>query len=131
MAAVPGSPARKAAVAVAAALVGVVVGLAAGVVHRQAVRPADVLLPWGLVLALVTMFAVTVVAGRIAQGPGAIGVAVGWAVTLLLLQQVRPEGDYVFASDFLGNAYVFGGMLTIVLAVVRGMTVPMRESPRS
>jgi hypothetical protein len=126
---VPGG--RRAAVAGLAGLVGVLVGLAGAVVHRQAYRPSDVLLPWGLVLTLVTMFAVTVMAGRLAQGVGAIGVAVGWAVTLLLLQLPRPEGDYLFASDFLGNAYVFGGMLTIIVAVVRGMTTPMHEGSRS
>jgi uncharacterized membrane protein len=131
MAVEPEPATRRVAVAGLAGLVGVIVGLAGAIVHRHAVRPADILLPWGLVLTLVTMFAVTVAAGRLAQGVGAIGVAVGWAVSLLWLQLPRPEGDYLFASDFLGNAYVFGGMLTIILAVVRGMTTPMRESSRS
>lgn len=122
---------RTAAIAVAAGVVGVIIGLAGAIVHRHAVRPDDILVPWGLVLTFATMFAVTVAAGRLAQAPGAIGVAVGWALTLLVLQQTRPEGDYLFAADFLGYAYVFGGMLTMLVAVVRGMTVTMDESSRS
>jgi Family of unknown function (DUF6113) len=121
--------ARRVGVAVSSGAVGVVAGLAGAIVHRHAVRPGGVLLPWGLVLTLAAVFAVTVVAGRLAGGPGALGVGLGWVVALLWLQQVRPEGDYVFASDFLGNAYVFGGMVTVALAVVRGMTVSRIESP--
>ncbi len=131
MAAEPEPVARRVAFAVLAGLIGLIVGLAGAIVHRHAVRPADILVPWGLVLALATMFAVTVAAGRLAQGVGAIGVAVGWAVSLLWLQLPRPEGDYLFASDFLGNAYVFGGMLTLIVAVVRGMSTPMHEGSRS
>jgi Family of unknown function (DUF6113) len=121
--------AQRVGLAVGAGFVGAVVGVGGALVHRQAFRPAGVLLPWGLVLALATAFAVTVAAGRIARGPGAFGVAIGWAAILLWLQQVRPEGDYLFAADFLGNAYVFGGMLTVALAVVRGMTSPLSGGP--
>lgn len=119
----------RAGVAVAAGIVGVLVGLAGAVVHRHALRSDDsIVLPWGVVLTLATAFAVTVAAGRLARGPGAIGVAVGWAVVLLWLQPIRPEGDQVFYGDFLGSAYVLGGMATIALAVVRGMTAPLHES---
>ena len=131
MTAEPEPVARRVALAGLAGLVGLIVGLAGAIVHRHAIRPADILVPWGLVLALATMFAVTVAAGRLAQGVGAIGVAVGWAVSLFWLQLPRPEGDYLFASDFLGNAYVFGGMLTLIVAVVRGMSTPMHEGSRS
>jgi hypothetical protein len=120
---------QRVGLAVGAGLVGAAVGVAGALVHRQAFRPAGVLLPWGLVLALATAYAVTVAAGRVARGPGAFGVAIGWAAVLLWLQQVRPEGDYLFAADFLGNAYVFGGMLTVALAVVRGMTSPLSGGP--
>jgi Family of unknown function (DUF6113) len=122
--------AQQAVLAVGAGLLGVVVGIGGAVVHRHAFRPGGVLLPWGLLLALATAFAVTVAAGRLARGPGAFGVAIGWAVVLLWLQQVRPEGDYVYAGDFLGNAYVFGGMVSLAVAVVRGMTAPpLSERP--
>jgi Family of unknown function (DUF6113) len=122
---------RRAGLAASAGVLGALVGLAGAVVHRHAFRPAGILLPWGLVLALATAFAVTVAAGRVARGPGVFGVAIGWAAVLLWLQQVRPEGDYVFAGDFLGSAYVFGGMVSMALAVVRGMTGPLPQGPPS
>lgn len=127
-------PARRVVGAVAgrvaaAGAVGIVTGLAGALAHRHAVRPVGILLPWGLVLTLAAVFVVTVVVGRLIRGPGALGVAGGWAVVLLWLQQTRPEGDYLFAADFLGYAYVFGGMLTVAVAVVRGMTVPQARNP--
>ena len=109
----------------------VIVGLAGAIVHRDAFRPAGVLLPWGLVLTLATAFATTLAAGRVGGTPGVLGVPIGWVVALLWLQQGRPEGDAVFVSDFLGNAYVFGGMVVLTIAVVRGITVPPSERPPS
>jgi Family of unknown function (DUF6113) len=125
----PGPRVRRAAETVAAGAVGVVASLAGAIVHRHAVRPGDLLLPWGLLLALAAVFAVVVAAGRLLGGRGALGVAIGWAVVLLWLQQVRPEGDYLFAADFLGNVYVFGGMLTVAVAVVRGMAGSVTAAP--
>jgi len=117
--------------AVGAGVVGVIIGLAGAIVHRDAFRPAGVLLPWGLVLTLATAFSVTLAAARLARTPGVIGVPIGWVVALLWLQQGRPEGDTVLVSDFLGNAYVFGGMVVLAIAVVRGMAEPPPERPSS
>lgn len=115
--------------AVGAGFVGVIIGVAGAIVHRDAFRPAGILLPWGLVLTLATAFSVTLAAARLAHMPGALGVPIGWVIALLWLQQGRPEGDAVFLSDFLGNAYVFGGMVVLAVAVVRGMTEPPSQRP--
>jgi hypothetical protein len=123
--------AQRVGMAAGAGVLGVIIGLAGAIVHRDAVRPAGVLVPWGLALTLATAFSVTLAAARLAHTPGALGVPIGWVVALLWLQQGRPEGDYVFASDFLGNAYVFGGMVVLALAVVRGIAEPPLERPPS
>ena len=118
----PGARIRRAGETAAAVVVGALASLAGAMVHRHAVRPGGVLLPWGLLLALGAVFAVIVAAGRLLGARGALGAAIGWLAVSLWLQQVRPEGDYVFAADLLGNGYVFGGMLTAAVAVVRGMS---------
>ena len=101
---------------------GAVVCLAGLVVHRQALRPSGVVLPWGLLLGLSTAYAViravnvTPVAVR-----GSAGCGAGWLLSVLVAHRTRPEGDFMVAGDWLGTAFVLGGMVVVALAVIRSI----------
>ena len=101
---------------------GAMVCLAGLVVHRQALRPAGMVLPWGLVLGLATAYAViravnaTPVAVR-----GSVGCGAGWLLWVLVAHRTRPEGDFLVAGDWLGTAFVLGGMAVVALAVLRSI----------
>jgi len=104
------------------AALGATVCLAGIVVHRYAVLRSGLVLPWGLVLGLVTPYAViravnaTPVAVR-----GAASFAAGWLLFLLLAHRSRPEGDFLVAGDWLGTVFVLGGMAVVALAAIRSI----------
>lgn len=118
--------ARVSALAGAAGLGVAVAGLGL-LAHRQVVRVADVPLPWGLVLALVTAFAVVVAAGLV-DVPAAATVAGGWVLCVLLVLRGRPEGDFLLAGDATGQAYAWGGLATVAAALVVSVRASARPS---
>ena len=107
----------------ACAALGAVVCLAGIIVHRYAVLPSGLVLPWGLVLGLATPYAViravnvTPVALR-----GSVGFGVGWLLFMLVAHRSRPEGDFLIAGDWIGTVFVLGGMAVVALAVIRSIT---------
>ncbi|MDN5853818.1 MAG: DUF6113 family protein [Actinomycetia bacterium] len=117
--------ARVGAVRVGLGVVGAVVCLATLVVHRHVWSPFGVELPWGLVLSLGTTYLVVYAAGLLEGGPvGAVCAAAGWVVVLLYVFGGQPEGDYLFASDWLGYAVLIGGLLAAGAGVVVSMAGP-------
>jgi hypothetical protein len=110
------------AVGALAAAVGVVVAcvlvaLLSGLVSRAAWRWSGHLVPWGLALAVAASAAAVVLARSLSRGMGFVAAA-SWAGGLLLLLSGRPEGDYLVASDWLGNAFLF--LATGAVLVVAG-----------
>ena len=104
---------RRAALVVLGAYVG---GIGA-FVHRHLWRSVGVEWPWGLVLVVVTTYAVAVAADRTAPVGGA-WFGLGWGIALLA-QQFSPGGSYLVASDWLGWSFTIGCLGAIVVAVRR------------
>jgi uncharacterized protein DUF6113 len=85
---------------------GVLVALLSGLVSRAVWRWNGLLVPWGLALAVAASAAAVVLARSMGRALGFVA-ATGWAGGLLLLLAGRPEGDFLVASDWLGNAFLF------------------------
>ncbi len=114
-------------VVAAGAALGVVLGLASLMVHREALRVSGVPLPWGLLLGLGTTYSVVTGLSLTAAGVrGSAGCGAGWLLLVLAAQRTRPEGDFLVAGDGLGLGFVLGGMVVVAAAVVRSGT---RRSP--
>ena len=92
-------------------LLGGAVALAAVVVHRTA-------FPSGLLLSVVTTFAVAWWLGRSAHPRTAASYAVGWLVVLGLVVAGRPEGDFALAGDLDGYTLLGAGFVMVLVAVV-------------
>jgi len=96
------------------------------VVHRHVERDLPVGVPWGLVLALVSLFAVVRASGVLAGVHGLAASAAGWVLTALWLQSPRPEGDFLLAGDALGYVFLLGGMAAMAVGVVTGVNADRR-----
>jgi hypothetical protein len=95
-------------------LLGAFVGLASVAVHRSD-------RPWGLLLALLTTFAVPgwlLGSPRAAVRRAAASYVVGWLVVGAVILPGRPEGDYALASDPEGFALLGAGFMLVVVGVV-------------
>jgi hypothetical protein len=109
------------ATAVVIAATSMAVATLAGVLSRLTWRPGDVVLPWGLLLAVGASAGAVVLARCRARALG-FAAAGGWIVGLGALMYGRPEGDYVIASDLLGKAFlVLATVSVLVAAVWRGV----------
>lgn len=103
----------------AALLVGALVAVAALAVHRS-------VFPLGLLLAVVTTYAVP---WWLLRGPvprSAASYSVGWLVVLAVAVTGRPEGDFVLAQDLRGFSLMVAGIGLVVVAVV-GVTAGRRS----
>jgi hypothetical protein len=105
---------------VAALLVGGLVSVAALAVHRSA-------FPLGLLLAVVTTYAVPWWLLRGPEPRCASSYALGWLVVFGIAVAGRPEGDFVLAQDLRGLALMVAGVGLVVVAVV-GLTGGRRTS---
>ena len=113
-----------------AALLGAAVATLALLAHRDAARIGDVLLPWGLVLAVVasvlpSLALVALAAGRAAVG----GYGAGWCLVVLGLVSGRQEGDYVVAGDARGWGFLVVASVAVVAVTLRGLAARAGHSP--
>jgi hypothetical protein len=99
-------------------------------VHRHVWRGLEVPVPWGLLLALGTVFAVVYAAGVLAGAPGFLGGAAGWVLATLWLQAPRREGDFLVVADWIGYVFLFGGMAVVAAAVVLSINAAGRTVRR-
>jgi hypothetical protein len=104
-----------------ALLVGALVALAAVAVHRSA-------FPLGLLLAVVTSYAVAWWLLRSGFPRTASSYALGWLGLFALVVSGRPEGDFALAQDLRGVSLMVAGFGLVVVAVV-GFTGGRRSSP--
>ncbi|MFY0407856.1 hypothetical protein [Solicola sp. PLA-1-18] len=123
---------RRLLVPVALVAAGLLTGLMAVVAHRHAVVVASLVVPWGLVLVLVTLYACTRAAAELG-GPrtGAFSFGAGFVVALLLAYRPRAAGDYLVAGDLRGYGLLVGGVLVVGAGVLRGLSAPARGAPPS
>ena len=87
----------------AALVLGLLVSLASVAVHRSA-------FPLGLVLALVTTYAVAWWLLRSAHPRTATTYVAGWLSVLALVLRGRPEGDFALAQDLKGVLLAVAGL---------------------
>ncbi|MBA2444015.1 MAG: hypothetical protein H0V49_01620 [Nocardioidaceae bacterium] len=98
------------------ALLGALSAVFAALVSRHVWRPDELMLPWGVGLAVVGSVAVVLTARTLGKGHG-LGAAGGWLVGLLLVLS-GPGGDIVVAGDLLGYAFLLGA--TAAVAITAG-----------
>lgn len=108
------------ATAVGVAAAALLVALLAALVSRAAWRGNGHLVPWGLVLAVASSASAVVLARGVNRVMG-FAAASGWVLGLAVLLAGRPEGDYVVASDGLGEAFLLLATVSVlVTAAWRG-----------
>ncbi|GMA30579.1 PIG-L family deacetylase [Litorihabitans aurantiacus] len=105
------TPGRVAAV-IACLLLGVLVGVAATVVHRW--RVGDV--PLGMVLAVATVLVGALAARSWTRGPGLAGFAVGTIGVIQAMAFVVTGGDVLVPGDTLGTVWLLVSVLAIGVA---------------
>jgi hypothetical protein len=96
--------------AIAVAAIAVAVGVCAGWASRGVWRPASVVVPWGLVLAVGGSVAGVLIARTVSRGHGFVA-AGGWIVGVAGLLS---RGDTIIAGDLLGYAFLLGCTATVI-----------------
>lgn len=87
------------------------------IAHRHVTFVVGVEVPWGMILAVLTTYAMVLAAARIVRVGGA-WFGMGWAAALTA-QQLSPGGSYLVASDWLGWSFIAGSLGAIVFGVLR------------
>jgi hypothetical protein len=99
-------------------LVGALYGAIATVGHRQVLRIGDIVLPWGLVAALVGVGALLLGIRLVAGGRSASAAAgAGVVVVVALLTLPGPGGSILVVGDLTGTIWTIGPALIAVLVV--------------
>lgn len=121
------SPGRDVAVRVGLVLVGVLTAVAGTLVGRANVVVGSTVLPWGLVLTLVTTLAVTRAGAALSGFGGAVATAFGWFATVGTFVLVHPGGDQLIGSDWTGVGFMGLGVVVVGAVVIREMARPLRR----
>jgi hypothetical protein len=108
--------------AVGAALLGVAVATLAMLTHRNAARVADVLVPWGLALAVLASVLPSLALASLRAGRVVVGAyGAGWCLVMLVLVDGRGEGDYLVAADVRGWGFLVVASLAVVAVTLHGL----------
>jgi len=102
-------------------VLGLIVGLVGTIAHRSVP-------PWGAVAALLTLLAVSVVARATAGVGSLLAAAAGWLLAVQVLSAGGPGGDVLVPAAPVGYAWVYGG-LVIVLAALLAPRTWFAETP--
>lgn len=101
-----------------ALVVGIVYGSVATIGHRNELRIGEIVIPWGLVAALVGVLALLVGLRLVAGGRlAAAGAAVGIVGTVALLTLPGLGGSVLVAGDVIGTVWAVAPALISVLVV--------------
>jgi hypothetical protein len=116
-------------VAAVALIAGLVYGAIATIGHRHQLRLGDLVLPWGIVAALVGVAAlligIRIMIGRLAAGAAAVGVIA--IVALLSLPGVG--GSVLVPATTVGTIWAVGPALIAVLVVAWPSAASLRRGP--
>ena len=108
-----------------AAVLGAGVAVLALVVHRDAERVHDLLLPWGLALATLGSVLPSLALTAAGAGRWAVGAyGAGWCLVVMGLLGGRTEGDYLVAADARGWGFLVVASVAVVAVTVRGALGP-------
>lgn len=116
----PGTPSvwSRVGALLVAFLIGALYGAIATVGHRQVLRIGDIVLPWGLVAALVGVGALLLGIRLVAGGRSASAAAgAGVVVVVALLTLPGPGGSILVVGDLTGTIWTIGPALIAVLVV--------------
>lgn len=101
-----------------ALVIGVIYGAVATMGHRQEVRIGEVVIPWGIVAALVGVLSLLVGIRLVAGGRRvAAAAAVGVVGTVALLTLPGRGGSVLVAGDVIGTIWAVGPALIAVLVI--------------
>ncbi|MEV1130346.1 histidinol dehydrogenase [Agromyces sp. NPDC049794] len=99
-------------------LVGIIYGSVATIGHRNELSIGAVVVPWGLVAAIVGVLALLVGVRLVAGGRlAAVGAAVGIVGTVALLTLPGPGGSVLVTGDVRGTVWAVAPALVAVLVV--------------
>jgi hypothetical protein len=96
--------------AIVVGVVAVVVGVCAGWASRGVWRPAAIVVPWGLALAVGGSVSGVLIARTVSRGHGFVAAA-GWIIGVGALLS---RGDTIIAGDTLGYAFLLGCTAAVI-----------------
>jgi hypothetical protein len=122
------SPLARAGMYALAVLLGGIYGAVATIGHRQSVTIGEVVVPWGLVVALAGVLALLLGIRLVAGGRWvAAAAAAGVIGVVALLTLPGPGGSVLVAGDVVGTVWAVGPALIAVL-VVAWPDLPQRRT---
>ena len=93
------------------ALLGVVVAAVGTGIHR--VNP-----PWGIVLALLTVFSAAVMARAWARRSGVVALCAAVVLTILAMGTIGPGGDVIIAAQPIGYVWLASGVVVAAVGLL-------------
>lgn len=101
--------------------------VAGTLVARATASVGSTVLPWGLVLTLVTTLVVARAGAALSGFGGAVAIGAGWFVTVATFVLVNPGGDQLIGSDWTGLGFMGLGVVVVGGVVIREMARPLRR----
>ena len=114
----PMSPVARGGTYALSVVIGVIYGAVATTGHRQEIRIGELVIPWGIVAALVGVLSLLVGIRLVAGGRWvAAAAAVGVVGTVALLTLPGRGGSVLVAGDVIGTIWAVGPALIAVLVI--------------